>query len=62
VIVSYREGAVFLEGAVPALGYEVEVRHAGPEEVRVRFESDRTEIEVRVRWEDGRLDIEVDQD
>jgi hypothetical protein len=37
----------------------MEIEKSGPDEVRVDFESDESEISVRVGWEDGRLDIEV---
>lgn len=62
VIVSYSGGNVFLEAASPVIGYEVDVREPGPDEVRVRFEAEDSRVEVRVRWRDGRLDVEVSSD
>ncbi len=61
VVVSYRPGAVVLDGATPAAGFTVEVDKQGPPEVRVKFESESKKVEVRVDW-DGKLvtDVQVD--
>jgi len=61
VVVSYRPGEVFLDGATPAAGFTVEVEKQGPPEVRVKFESESSKVEVRVDWE-GKLvsDVRVD--
>lgn len=59
VTVSYGGGQVHLQGASPAFGYSMEIEKTGPDEVRVDFESDDSEISVRVEWENGSLDIEV---
>ncbi len=61
VVVEASGGAVSLVSAVPNPGYEVEVDDAGPDEVRVEFESDDSKSEVRVRW-DGGWDIEERED
>lgn len=59
VTVSYGDGQVHLQGASPAFGYSMEVEKTGPDEVRVDFESEGSEISVRVEWENGSLDIEI---
>lgn len=59
VVVRYRTGAVELQAATPALGYDVEVDDAGPPSVRVEFESDDSDVRVDVEWKDGGLDVEV---
>ena len=59
VTVSYGNGQVHLQGATPAFGYSMEVEKTGPDEVRVDFESDSSDVSVRVKWEGGSLDIEV---
>ena len=60
VTVSYGDGQVHLQGASPAFGYSMEIEKTGPDEVRVDFESDDSDVSVRVKWEDGGLDIEVE--
>lgn len=57
--VSYGNGQVHLQGASPAFGYSMEIEKTGPDEVRVDFEADESEVSVRVEWENGGLDIEV---
>lgn len=57
--VSYSNGQVHLQGASPAFGYSMEIEKTGPDEVRVDFESDESEVSVRVEWEGDGLDIEV---
>lgn len=59
VTVSYGDGQVHLQGASPAFGYSMEIEKTGPDEVRVDFESDDSDVSVRVEWEGNGLDIEV---
>lgn len=59
VTVSYSNGQVHLQGASPAFGYSMEIEKTGPDEVRVDFESEGSDISVRVKWEGASLDIEV---
>jgi len=59
VTVTYSNGNVFLTGATPALGFSMEIEDAGPDKVRVDFDSGDDEISVRIEWKDGRLDIEI---
>jgi hypothetical protein len=60
VRVSVDGSRVSLVAAVPAPGYAVDVRRAGPDEVEVRFESDDSESRVRIGFHDGRLRQEVE--
>jgi hypothetical protein len=59
VTVSYGNGQVSLQGASPAFGYSMEIEKTGPDEVRVDFESEDSDVSVRVKWEGASLDIEV---
>lgn len=59
VTVSYGNGQVHLQGASPAFGYSMEIEKTGPDEVRVDFESEDSDVSVRVEWEGDSLDIEV---
>lgn len=60
VVVRYRPGEVELQAATPAAGFGVEIDDAGPDRVRVEFESDEEDVRVEVRWENDGLAIEVD--
>jgi hypothetical protein len=62
VSIRYRQGEVRLQGAVPAPGYEADIDHEGPDEVRVTFDGDEHETEFRARWRDGQLDVDIEQD
>ena len=53
---------VYLVGAAPKAGFSVEVDKAGPEEVRIEFESSDHISSFRARWKDGELDIDIDID
>lgn len=59
VTVSYGNGEVHLQGASPAFGYSVEIEGTGPDEVRVDFEAEESEVSVRVKWTNNSLDIEI---
>jgi hypothetical protein len=59
VTVSYSNGQVHFQGASPAFGYSMEIEETGPDEVRVDFESEESEVSVRVEWDGDGLDIEV---
>jgi hypothetical protein len=37
----------------------MEIEETGPDEVRVDFESEESEVSVRVEWDGDGLDIEV---
>lgn len=56
--------SVSFGGAVPKTGWKVELEKSGPEEVKVKFETndDSSEIEVRARVEDGELRISISED
>ena len=62
VLIRYRPGEVEYQAATPAAGFGVEVDDAGPDRVRVEFESEDADVRVEARWENGELDIEVDGD
>lgn len=59
VTLRYRPGEVVYQSATPAPGFQVEVDHAGPPEVKVEFESESSKIEVRASWRDGALDVDI---
>lgn len=61
VVIRYRPDEVELEAATPAPGFDVEIDDAGPQRVRVEFESDTEDIRVEARWKDGTLDVEVSE-
>jgi hypothetical protein len=58
--VSYRTGEVRYEAAIPAAGYELEIKSTGPD-VRVEFLGEDTDWEIRARWNDGVFDPEVNE-
>ena len=60
VTVSCDGNSISLGGAVPDLGFTVEVEKSGPEEVRVEFTFGETETEVRVECTDGVPAAEID--
>lgn len=53
---------VWFEGATPAPGFDVDIEHAGPEEVVVEFDSADHESKFRARFNDGELDIDTDEE
>ena len=62
VVIRHRPGEVEYQAATPAAGFGVEVDDAGPDRVRVEFESEDADIRVEARWENGELNIDVDGD
>ena len=62
VWISADEPDVALVNAVPKAGFSVEIDKAGPEEVRVEFESSDHESSFRARWKDGELDIDIEEE
>ncbi len=62
VTISVDEPNVYLVGATPKAGFSVEIDKAGPEEVRVEFESSDHESSFRARWKDGELDIDLEEE
>lgn len=59
VVVRYRPGEVTYQAATPGKGFHVEPEEYGPPEVRVKFESESSEIEVHAVWLDNSLDVEI---
>ena len=62
VWISADEPDVVFVNAVPEAGFSVEIDKAGPEEVRVEFESSDHESSFRARWKDGELDIDIEEE
>ncbi|MCH7844209.1 MAG: hypothetical protein IH850_00050 [Acidobacteria bacterium] len=62
VWISADEPDVVFVNAVPKAGFSVEIDKAGPEEVRVEFESSDHESSFRARWKDGELDIDIEEE
>lgn len=60
VVVRYRTGETLLQAATPTPGFSVEVDDAGPDRVRVDFESESSDFRVEARWGDGALVVDVD--
>ena len=61
VVISASPGVVNLVSWTPKPGFSGEVEKSGPDEVRVRFESDNHESEFEAEWDDGRLVISKDE-
>jgi len=61
VTISFSPGVVNWVSSFPHGGYSTEVKHAGPNEVRVRFESDDHTSDFRAEWEGGELKITLDE-
>jgi len=61
VVVRYRPGEVTYQAATPAKGFYVEIEEFGPPEVRVKFESEGSEIEVRAVWQNNQLDVDTSE-
>jgi hypothetical protein len=62
VVIRHRPEEVELQAATPAPGYEVEIDDAGPDRVRVDFESDDSDVRVEAEWRDGELEVTVSDD
>lgn len=61
VVVRHRPEEVELQAATPAPGFRVEIDDAGPDRVRVEFESDAIRVRVEVRWRGGALSVNIDE-
>lgn len=59
VVIRHRPGEVELQAATPASGFEVEIDDAGPDRVRVEFESDDSDVRVEAEWNNGELDVTI---
>ena len=53
---------VHLVSAIPIPGFQVEIKKAGPEEVRVQYESDDHESDFKAEWEDGQVTLDLDEE
>jgi len=62
VTISSLEPTVDYVSAVPAGGFSAEIEETGPNEVKVKFESDAHESSFKAKWEDGELDIDIDEE
>jgi len=62
VIFSHRPFEVRLDSAVAALGFEVEIKDLGPDEVDVKFEGEDTDYRIRAYWEYGLLVKRVEEE
>jgi hypothetical protein len=61
VTISALEPTVELVAAVPSAGFSAEIDEAGPEDVRVDFESSGHRSSFRARWENGELAIQLEE-
>lgn len=59
VVVRHRPEEVELQAATPAPGFDVEIDDAGPDRVRVDFESDDSDVRVEVEWSNGELEVTI---
>ena len=55
------DGVVTFDGAAPAVGFTMDVRSTGPNEVEVRFRSDDHESRFKADWNEGELRIDKDE-
>ena len=55
------DGTVTLDGAAPAVGFTMDVRATGPDEVEVRFQSADHLSRFEAEWEDGQLEIDKEE-
>jgi hypothetical protein len=62
VSVRFAGGSVSLVSAVPAPGFALEVKDAGPERVEVEFRSEDRQSKVRAEYEDGVPSVRVEED
>lgn len=60
--VSYGHGEVHFKSASATIGWTVEVKDAGPNEVDIKFEQGDVEIDVKVEWNEGELVVDVDEE
>lgn len=62
VTISHSPGVVNFVSAIPAAGFDTEIKATGPNEVEVEFESDSHKSEFKAKWEGGVLDISKDEE
>ena len=62
VVIRHRPGEVELQAATPALGFDVEIDDAGPQRVRVEFESEDSDVRVEAEWRNGVLEVSITGD
>lgn len=55
--ISYSPGIVNFVSAIPQAGFSTDRRETGPDEVRIRFESDDHTSDFRARWQGGELEV-----
>jgi hypothetical protein len=48
--------------AIPQPGFSTELEEDGPDQVRVKFESDSHSSEFRARWEGGELRVTAQEE
>lgn len=57
VTISHSPGVVTFVSAIPQPGYSTDRKEIGPDEVRIRFESDDHTSDFRAQWSNGALEI-----
>ena len=62
VTLSVGNGEVWVVSAVPAAGFDVDIEHAGPTEVEVKFRSNDHESELSAHFEDGELEVKKEEE
>lgn len=61
-MIRHRPGEVELQAATPAPGFDVEIDDAGPQRVRVEFESEDSDVRVEAEWRNGVLEVSITGD
>lgn len=61
VTISYSPGVVTFVSAIPQPGYSTDRKVTGPDEVRIRFDSEAHTSDFRADWEGGELRISQDE-
>lgn len=59
--ISHSPGVVNFVSAVPVPGYSTDLSDAGPDRVRVRFESESGASDFRAEWKSGELQIVMNE-
>lgn len=62
VTISHSPGVVNFVSAIPAAGFDTEIKATGPNKVEVEFESDTHTSEFKAQWEGGVLDVSKDEE
>ncbi len=62
VTLSVGNGEVWVVSAVPSAGFDVDIEHAGPKEVEVKFESNDHKSELSAKFEGGELKVEKEEE